>query len=257
MPSSVTLHAVARTSPWRSCARAEGSLDSGVSAIGAEPTVFATIFTIVRGSDPQPRSTWRRTAGRRHRPPKRSRTCERDLDTIDELDAVDHHRVDLGLLDVRATLDRAAQHPRMPSASPVMPTLFATKSIVPPWSAASPAARTTADELVLLEDSMPMRSIQWSAPSRRRRPVAGALAEEVAEHRLDRRDRGRLVDLAIPPTMRWSRSPGRGGCVLAAIRVRDDADFHVPGRLQDPGETHRVVTVRNHDRRSGRTWLAA
>ena len=160
------------------------------------------------------RSTWRRTAGRRRRRPTRSRRCgtgrRRRRRAGCRRSPSSRPRSPRSM---RAVLERCgAACARMPSASPSMPTLFATKSIVPPLVGSVIGRRDRlADELVLLEDlhahaEHPVERAVAAVGD----PVAGALAEEVAEHRLDRLDRRGLVDLAESPTIRWSRSARSG-----------------------------------------------
>src|SRR5262249_33092728 len=67
-------------------------------------------------------------------------------------------------------------------------------------------------------------------------PVAGALAEEVAKHRLDRADRVGLADLAeITHSPLKPLRPVLAVTVLTAVRVGDDADFHRAGMIARVG----------------------
>jgi hypothetical protein len=155
--------------------------------------------------------------------------AERDVGPADLLDAIDHHRVDLGVLDDRVALERAAQ--RAEDALGVALDADVVRDEVDRAALRGERQREgrgLAGELVLLQDlhPHPQHPVQRAIPAVRD-PVAGALAEELAEHRLDRRDRGGLVNLAhVPDNALQPLRPVWAITVLAAVGVGDDTDFH-------------------------------
>jgi hypothetical protein len=164
---------------------------------------------------------------------------ERDVAVVGDLDALDQHRVDLGLLDALAALDAAAQGREQTLG------VAADADVVRDEVDRAALGRQRDGqghrlfgELVLLEDlhAHAQHPVQ-RAVTTVRDPVAGALAQELPEHRLDRVDRIGLVDLSEVADDRLQ--PGRPVglvLVLPAVRVRDDANVHAVLRAADgPG----------------------
>ena len=165
--------------------------------------------------------------------------AERSIAVGRHLDAVDHHRVDLGLLDVVAALDLGAQ--RGQDALGVALDANVVGDEVDGAAVGRHGQRhgqRLTGELLLLEDlhAHAQHPVQ-RAVAAVGDPVARALAQEVAQHRLDRVEGLGLVDLAqrADDGLQPPRAVGLA-LVLAAVGVGDDADLHDGySRLEAPG----------------------